>query len=123
MDTTTEFAYMFQCISGQHYGEIKTGTELEQKARERGTRGIIDAVILGYDDCPACVQYAQERDRKAWSVLGCPIWEHHEVGCTCTPDPIPDSPYDDQIKGIIDTRPAAEGRRSIRFAPLRRPFL
>lgn len=48
-------AYLAQCISGEHTYEVVPGTELEAQCIARSNAGVLDAFILGYDDCPACI--------------------------------------------------------------------
>lgn len=93
----TPSVFQFQCISGRHMGVILPNTELAAKA---GAADTVDALILGGDDCPSCVERSRESARQMWSMLGCPT--HEDEHCQCPPPVIPDSPYDSQIGECTD---------------------
>jgi hypothetical protein len=88
--------------------EVVPGTELEQKCQARTA---LDALALGPEDCPVCVEETRERERRNANMCG-------DAGCPFTPfgdkeDPcastcmfmqacrdVKDSPYQDQLRGI-----------------------
>ena len=97
--------YLVQCISGQesHVATATPGSELERLCKQRAEAGFIDALCLGPDDCPACVEDIRERIRREEALLdmlGCPIGDIDGCAedCPCnTPEVVPDSPYDGQL--------------------------
>lgn len=104
--------YYVQCISGNpdHVQEVVAGTELEKACIARAEAGKLDALCLGPDDCPECVVDRREQARKDAdyiSMFGCPMIgldDECRRDCPCrNPRPIPNSPYEGQVRYIVRT--------------------
>ena len=109
---TTRTFYV-QCYTGNptHVMEVIPGSELEDKCKTRATNGYIDALPLGPDDCPYCVEDRRERERHNENMCidsGCPFMSlsDDEDKCaqrcqaTVAAEAIEDSPYQDQLRGL-----------------------
>lgn len=97
--------YLVQCLY-DHIYEVVAGTELEQRCKDRETRGLIDALCLGPDECPDCVEDTRAQERK-WdeinSGFGCGFADFDgncTDDCPCKADPTPESPLSRQVRGL-----------------------
>jgi hypothetical protein len=77
--------YYVQCASGStaHTMEVVPDTALERRCMERDAEGYPDALILGMNECPSCID--GDRSRR-------PVWDERP--------PISDSPYEGQLRPI-----------------------
>ncbi len=104
-----EGPFYVQCAQGypDHLMEAKPDSELETKCRQRAEAGYLDALALGPNDCPGCVEERREAVyafNRNISMFGCPYEDSNgncEENCLCMNRPeIADSPYDLQVLGI-----------------------
>jgi len=100
--------YYVQCVAGNpnHIAEAVPGSALEARCKERVAAGYIDALCLGDDECPDCVEDSRQKDREDVEYLmmfGCPS---AGLGGLCDDDcvvcknrqVIADSPYTNQVR-------------------------
>lgn len=102
--------FYVQCVSGNldHIMEAIPGSELEAKCRKRAEAGSLDALCLGYDDCPECVEdrrTSARRDAEYFSLFGCPMADlddkcQDDCPCKNREATIVESPYADQVRYI-----------------------
>lgn len=101
-------AYLVQCISGDpsHVMRAVRGSELEAMCIKRAESGMLDALILGADECPACVVEAQNNRASGYAMyLDCPMTDIDGIcgdNCPCKKS-IPDSPWQNQVQGLAPT--------------------
>lgn len=97
--------YLAQCISGEHMYEVVPGTELEAECIARANAGILDAFILGYYDCPDCIEEERmgaARFAESCYEVDCPMSERCESICLAVlgARSIPASKYNAQLKNM-----------------------
>jgi hypothetical protein len=102
--------YYVQCITGDQYHVFVAipGTKLEQKCKERAAQGVLDAFILSTDECPECIVARQQRESRNADMCAsteCMFMSFDKADDPCRDgcqayEPIQDSPYNDQIRGL-----------------------
>ena len=107
MDTPV---YYVQCMSG-HVLEVIGGTELEQQCKARVEKGLLDALCLGPDECPECIEDNREHERRNANMCGdagCMFMSFDEDKHPCKERcmaqralaDLKNSPYDGQLRGL-----------------------
>jgi len=96
-------SYLVQCISGRHVMQAVQGSELEVMCVQRTEHGMLDALTLSTDECPACVIEAQgQQARDLEMYMGCPLADidgNCVEDCPCKSG-IPDSTWHNQVQKI-----------------------
>ncbi len=53
--------YNVQCLN-DHVGTASSGSDLEKRCQEHEKKGVLDALILGPDECPECIAELERRN-------------------------------------------------------------